>query len=127
MASDSSTDDEFSPELIECAAKLEKARSPSAGLGAQTEVIALELEHLKHELAKEEIRGATQDREERKTFSKLIYRLAASWLAGVGLLLFLQGFGARYGFFGLADGVIKILLGATTLIAGLMAAQKCEP
>lgn len=75
----------------------------------------------------ESLRGRTQDREQRKEFSKKIYRLTIGWLIVVGFILLLQGFSAYFWVarlkpFHLSDGVIIALITGTSInIIGLMA------
>lgn len=77
---------------------------------------------LLHRETKENIKGKTQDRKQRKSFAGKIYCLTIAWLAVIVVILFCQGVGEVYGWFRLSDSVlIALISGASVNIIGLMA------
>lgn len=60
------------------------------------------------------VAGIWQDIRERKKYARHIFCLISIWLAGMFVLLLLQGFG-RNSWFNLADGVLMAAIGGTTL------------
>lgn len=77
---------------------------------------------LLHRETKENLKGRTQDRKQRKSFAGKIYRLTLAWLAVIVVILFCQGIGDVHGWFRLSDSVlIALVSGASVNIIGLMA------
>jgi hypothetical protein len=67
---------------------------------------------LEHERQRTEISGFQQDIAERKLYAGRCFWLVAIWLALIGLIIFLQGFGI--GNFALPTSVLITLIGSTT-------------
>ena len=64
-----------------------------------------------------EIEDAIQNREERKRYARLAYRLAVGWLAAIVIMVVLQGFGFEQSLnwsFNLSDGVLITFIGTNT-------------
>lgn len=59
-----------------------------------------------------EIENLDQDRDERKKYASRVFWLVVIWLAAIGMILMLQGFGI--GKFDLSDSVLLMLIGTTT-------------
>lgn len=59
-----------------------------------------------------EIENLDQVRDERKKYASRVYWLVVVWLAVIGFILVLQGFGFRE--FNLSDNVVLMLIGTTT-------------
>lgn len=91
----------------------EPSRKPDAG--AKAELAALEVRRLQ-----EEVKSLRNDTKARKKYAEKIFQLAWIWLAGVSILLLMQGF-QPLGWH-LADSVLVTLVaGATAGVLGLMA------
>lgn len=73
----------------------------------QEEFTDLERQH-----RKEELRGKQQDREERKRYADLIFKLICYWLIAVFGLLLVQG--QDWFHFELSNGVLLAVVGSTT-------------
>ena len=63
---------------------------------------------------KEQLAGATQDREQRKIYASRIFCLVAIWLATIILLVVLQGFLGPRECFALSDSVLIAVATTTT-------------
>jgi len=76
---------------------------------------ALERQSLDYEEQEEKIAGLRQDREERKTYARLYYKLVERWVCWLIVLLLAQGIfmaAAKREF--LSDSVMMMTLGTTT-------------
>lgn len=77
-----------------------------------------EEEDLQKQHAKAILHGLRQDIDERKKYAKYFFILACLWLAGITVLLLLQGFGSFwFGLmpFKLSDTVLLAVIGSTTV------------
>lgn len=63
---------------------------------------------------KEELAQRRQDREERKKYAHLIFRLVVSWLLGIAAIVLLQGFLGPVEIFEIPTSALVTLIGGTT-------------
>lgn len=79
---------------------------------AKVEKQELKLSFLDYQHKLEDLKGKSQDREQRLEYSRKIYGFLCVYFGGILVLLLLSGF--RLGDFLLSDGVLMMLLGTTT-------------
>lgn len=72
-----------------------------------------ELAEYEAEEWKVRLAGMRQDIEERKNYAKKVFRLIAFWIAGIFILLLIDG-SKPYGF-GLSENIMLAVIGGTTL------------
>lgn len=84
--------------------------SPKPDQKTEAEIVDLQAAALE-----EHIEDRRTDRGQRVQYAKLVYRLVVGWLAAVGFLLLLAGFGKRCGWFVLSDTVLVALVAGTSV------------